>query len=278
MAPHQLHLGIRLGLGAPGIERQEAHFQGRPFAPHRHDTYAIGITLRGVQSFQYRGTRWHCLPGQLHILHPDELHDGAAGTEAGFGYRIVHVDPALLQPALQGRALPFVREPVVDAGRWPGGLDRDPWRLDEALDELQRTELLATLAALLLQAAGTPQRSLPALAWPALQRVRERIAAAPARVPTMAELERLAGLDRWTLARQFRAAFGTSPSRFRTLRQLDLAREAVRRGARLADAALAAGFADQSHMTRQFKRAYGLTPARWASALAETASVRAASA
>jgi AraC-like DNA-binding protein len=84
----------------------------------------------------------------------------------------------------------------------------------------------------------------------------------------MALLERLAGLDRWTLARQFRAAFGTSPSRFRTLRQLDIARAALRRGLRPAEAALAAGFADQSHLTRQFKRAYGLTPARWACAAA----------
>ncbi|MBO8576231.1 helix-turn-helix domain-containing protein, partial [Staphylococcus aureus] len=31
----------------------------------------------------------------------------------------------------------------------------------------------------------------------------------------------------------------------------------------LVDAALAAGFFDQSHMTRHFKRCYGLSPARW---------------
>jgi len=83
----------------------------------------------------------------------------------------------------------------------------------------------------------------------------------------MATLERLAGLDRWSLARQFRAAFGTSPSRFRTLRQLDAVRRLLRRGSSLADAADAAGFADQSHMSRQFKQAYGLTPARWSAAL-----------
>ncbi|MDR3536550.1 MAG: AraC family transcriptional regulator, partial [Acetobacteraceae bacterium] len=29
-----------------------------------------------------------------------------------------------------------------------------------------------------------------------------------------------------------------------------------------------AGFADQSHMSRRFKSAYGLTPAAWASAIA----------
>ena len=57
-------------------------------------------------------------------------------------------------------------------------------------------------------------------------------------------------------------------SRFRTMRQLDRARWAMRDGLALAEAALAAGFADQSHMSRLFKRAYGLTPAKWAAALA----------
>ena len=84
----------------------------------------------------------------------------------------------------------------------------------------------------------------------------------------MGELEQLAGLDRWTLARQFRAAFGTSPGRFRTMRQLDRVRRLLRAGSSLADAAVDAGFADQSHMSRHFKRAYGLTPARWVSAFA----------
>jgi AraC-like DNA-binding protein len=76
-------------------------------------------------------------------------------------------------------------------------------------------------------------------------------------------LEHVANLDRWSLARQFRAAFGTSPTRFRTMRQLDHVRRLVKSGVSLAEAALDAGFADQSHMSRQFKRAYGLTPAHW---------------
>ena len=94
------------------------------------------------------------------------------------------------------------------------------------------------------------------------------IAADPAARHPIAALERAAGLDRWSLARQFRAAFGTSPSRFRTLRQVDRARALLAAGTPPAAAAAAAGFADQSHMTRQFKRACGLTPARWAAAVA----------
>ena len=46
---------IRLAPSSGGIERIEARFSGQGFAPHRHDTYAIGITLSGVQTFAYRG-------------------------------------------------------------------------------------------------------------------------------------------------------------------------------------------------------------------------------
>ena len=70
------------------------------FSPHRHDTYAIGITTAGVQEFRYRGRRHICLPGQLHFLYPDETHDGGPATDAGFAYRILYVEPELVRDAL----------------------------------------------------------------------------------------------------------------------------------------------------------------------------------
>ena len=83
-------------------------------------------------------------------------------------------------------------------------------------------------------------------------------------------LEAIAGIDRFTIARHFRRAFGTSPDRYRTLRRLAVARTGIESGQPLAQVAAHAGFADQSHMTRQFKQSYGMTPARWA-ALRSTA-------
>ncbi|HKI58008.1 MAG TPA: AraC family transcriptional regulator [Trueperaceae bacterium] len=254
---------LRYGEGAPGIERLAASFCGRPFAAHRHDTYAVGVTLAGVQTFSYRGRRHVCLPGEAHVLHPDEAHDGAAGTERGFAYRIVYLDPALVCQALGGRPLPFVADPVIGRSEVEPGLLAALRSLDEPLGALEAVELCASLARFLERRAGRARAASASLPLGALQRARQLIADDPATTHDVEVLEQVSGLDRWTLARRFRQAFGTSPSRFRTMRRLDRARRLVGEGLPLAQAALEAGFADQSHLTRMFKRAYGLTPGRW---------------
>src|SRR5215472_3308572 len=70
---------IRLAPAQPGLERIEAFFAGHAYDPHRHDTYAMGYTMGGVQSFDYRGSRQDSLAGDVIVLHPDETHDGRAG-------------------------------------------------------------------------------------------------------------------------------------------------------------------------------------------------------
>jgi AraC-like DNA-binding protein len=254
---------IRLGAGAAGIERVAAFFSARAFEPHRHDTYAVGVTTAGEQLFRYRGATRRCLPGELHFLHPDELHDGMPGTPEGFSYRILYIEPALVQAALGGRALPYVAEPVQRPSPATAALVALLRDIAEPIDELAGAAVATAVADALTAAAGGGQECGP-IDLVAVSAVREYLDAHPTEGVRAHLLERIAGLDRWTIARQFRAAFGTSPDRYRTMRRLGVARRAIAAGTPLAEAAAAAGFADQSHMTRQFGRAYGMPPGRFA--------------
>src|SRR5260370_27179482 len=99
-----------------GVELFRARLRGRPFSRHRHDVYAIGVTEEGVQAFGYRGTVERSLPGQVFVLHPDELHDGRADGPGLFGYRQIYVHPdriASALPALTGRPMPLPFAPPV---------------------------------------------------------------------------------------------------------------------------------------------------------------------
>jgi AraC-like DNA-binding protein len=259
---------VRVGNGRSGIERVEIRIGSGGFSPHRHDTYAIGLTFSGVQTFHYRGGRRHCLPGQCHVLHPDEIHDGLASDDAGFGYRILYVAPKALQTTLDGAPLPFVSDPIVNPGSGLTGLMLRLWDIHDDLDDVDDDEIIFSIAEFLQKWSGTSAKSRhQEIPWRAVSRVCERLNDQSAARCTATQLEAISGLDRWTLARAFRAAYGTSPRSFRTMRQLDRVRRHLVRGASAADAAAEAGFSDQSHMSRMFKRAYGCTPMQWVEAV-----------
>lgn len=92
------------------MERIEAYFSGHGYTTHRHDTYAIGITLSGVQSFNYRHSKRHSQPGGSVVLHPDEVHDGEAGTSEGFRYRMLYIEPSVIQQVLGASHCPSSKE------------------------------------------------------------------------------------------------------------------------------------------------------------------------
>jgi AraC-like DNA-binding protein len=260
-----------------GLELFSAWFPGVAYQKHRHDTYAIGVTDSGIQVFDYRGAVRTSTPGQIVVLHPDEAHDGRAGTDAGFGYRIVYVEPARVAETLRtirGRSspLPFVREPVSTNTTLSHAIDaafRGP------TDPLAVDSLVLDLTSGLMEGERGGARPMASrrVDRPAVERARQFLDAERTRVVHSAELESITGLTRLDLCRQFRIAFGTSPHRYLLMRRLELARALIRQGRALVEVACETGFADQAHFTRTFKAAFGLTPTRYR-ALSHAASGR----
>jgi AraC-like DNA-binding protein len=248
-----------------GMERIEARFHGSAFDLHRHDTYAIGVTLHGVQTFRYLGAARHSLPGQIIVLHPDELHDGGAGTEDGLRYRMLYLEPSLMLDCLGGASLPFVRDGVVTDTAFCTTLLSALGPLEQELDELFVDDFLTQLMQSLTRHAGQPAKPMTRTAWRAAAQARDYLTENLTRPVRSGELEAITGLDRYALSRHFRAAFSTSPHRFLVMRRLQRARRMIAAGEPLAQIAIEAGFSDQSHFIRQFKKAFGMTPGRWSS-------------
>lgn len=249
---------------APGakVELIDACLRGGAFSPHRHDTYTIALTTVGVQSFNYRGGSWRSLPGQVMILHPDEVHDGYCCDEAGFSYRAAYLPPADVQTVIGGAPLPFLSNSVsadpalLGAARHFVAMcatEREPLGYEDALQRL--------VSAMLGCASRAEARQTVNVT--AVMRVRDFLDSVPGPGTGLDQLEAIAGYDRWQLSRDFRALLGTSPYRYLQCRRIERARQLLRSGMSLAAAAHEAGFADQSHFGRTFKRTLGTTPLAW---------------
>lgn len=112
--------------------------------------------------------------------------------------------------------------------------------------------------------ARAPAVRVPNRAPPWMERVRERLHEEALPRPTLTELARLADVQPTYLARSFRQLFRCSVGEY--LRRLSLSRACVLLAegrCSLADVACRAGFYDQSHFTRVFRKYMGVTPARY---------------
>lgn len=111
----------------------------------------------------------------------------------------------------------------------------------------------------LLALCAAPARDTTVDPW--LAAVRDRLIAEPAET-RLADLAHRAGRHRVHLGRAFLAAYGETPSVFRRRAMLDRALCLTAQGLSAAQAAVDAGFADQSHFSRACRDLYGLPPGR----------------
>ena len=80
---------------------------------------------------------------------------------------------------------------------------------------------------------------------------------------TLREIGKAHGYSVYQIIRMFRRLLGTTPHAYIMKLRISYAAERLVQGETIAGAAADAGFSDQSHMTRHFKRIFGATPLQY---------------
>ena len=252
-----------------------AHFTAHVYHRHSHESYSFGVTETGAQAFTCRHGRHVSGTGMVMAFNPDDPHDGHAAVEAGFTYRMVHIWPELFA-RLTGRSdsLPLFRSPVLDDPVTARSLRRLHIVLtspDPTCTELERHERLTATARLLVRHADTHpgQPAGPGVSSDAriAARIRELIHDRYAADLTAGDLAEAAGCSRYAAYRAFSQAYGLAPSEYQRQLRVRTARGLLSRGVTPAAAAAEAGFADQAHLTRWFRRLYRITPGAYRGAV-----------
>jgi AraC-like DNA-binding protein len=248
-----------------------AHYVTQSFPRHTHEGFGVGVIEHGALGFYYCGDNVVAPPGAISLVNPDEVHTGHAATEQGWTYRMFYFSADVLQDAaseIAGRQekIPFFQAGVIDDDYLAGIIHSLHVSLEEGKNSLleSQSRLLSMLAALILRHADAP---------PFLQRIgqehlcvrraKEYIEAYYNENISIKRLSSVSNLSPFHLIRVFRDQVGLPPHAYLTQIRVRKAKSLLKQGWRIIDAACETGFADQSHLSKHFKRIIGLTPGQY---------------
>jgi AraC-like DNA-binding protein len=240
------------------------------FPRHSHDQFGVGVMVSGGQrSWSGVGTV-RASAGDVIMVNPGEIHDGAPLDGTAREWRIIYLDPAIVareaNEEFAGPAeivRPVAHDPVL------------AWCLTELFDSviggnsepLEREEKMLRSIIWLFRRHGVA-KFMSGGSSPSVARAVKRIDSAPERQVSLTELAALSGVSRFQLLRAFSRDLGITPHAYVIQRRVLLAQRFLADGQTPTEAAMQAGFSDQSHMTRAFVRRVGITPGCYSAAVA----------
>lgn len=252
------------------LELLRATYITHSFAPHVHAGYAIGVIDQGAETFRYRGATHVAAAGCVVVINPDELHTGQAVTPEGWTYRMLYPAASLVQQAASAvadrpHAQPFFPDPVLPDPDLADRLRRLHTSLETVASPLERESRLLDFFAHLVRRYAADPPAIPHLPpeREAVRRARAYLDDHIAQPITLDHLAHHVGLSPFHLLRVFRAEAGLTPHAYLTHTRIQYAKSLLARGAPIADVAVQAGFVDQSHLTRHFKRVVGVPPGQY---------------
>jgi len=241
------------------------------FAPHLHDTFALGAIEAGASKIRYRDRTVTQRAGDVVVIPAREVHTGESDGPQGWSYRMLYLPEEVLVGFTTTDDLTFDGPSIADPELARRVVELHAL-LDAGTDRLRgQTALVDVLQMLCTRHAGgsmdQPGDRRPSAT---LGLVRDYLEAQFAKPISLMELSALSGVSPFHLSRRFRARYGLPPYMYLELVRVNRAREMLRRGDPISRVAFDTGFSDQSHLTRRFKRVVGVPPGQYAKTYGST--------
>jgi AraC-like DNA-binding protein len=185
---------------------------------------------------------------------------------------MMYVEPSALarlldreSVGLRSTHLPLFRSPIVENS----SLAAEYLRLHRGLETQSlgaletESRMLAFLTVLVGRHADGCTIATPSHHTPLVRTIRQYLEAHFYEDPSLSDLSELTGVGRFALLRQFRREVGLPPHSYLTQVRLREARRQLLEGKSPALVAADVGFVDQSHLTKRFRSAFGITPGQY---------------
>ena len=250
-----------------GLELKRVADWQHTFSWHMHDSYVLGVVTQGVARFTTSaGTRW-VPPMNISVIHPQQAHAGPVHHHQAITQSNCYPSVSLMQSVAADELGRHQQMPCFDSQVLPDQpLAQAILDLHDQLCQCSTTEAPTREARLILAylmdryATFIPEEEY----WQStgtIRRVCDFLRTHYSEPISIQQLTRVAdGISEVHLIRRFRQQVGMPPYAYLTYRRVEEAKQRLQQHQPTAQTALDVGFADQSHLTRQFKKILGVTP------------------
>jgi len=252
---------IRMNRSVPGFRLMEVLYPaGLKLPKHSHESACFGLMLHGAMTENYSTKALESRVRTVGFNAADEEHSNTISA-AGARFLVLEVETELTERAL--KFSPYIAQSAVFNGGEVNWLATKLMREWAHFDNVSPLAIEGLGLELIAARCRTPTtRTLQRPDW--LRRARDLIHAHFTEPISLSHIASEVGVHRVHLARAFRQHYNSSIATYvRNLRIELVQTHLSSTDIPLAEIAASAGFYDQGHMTRLFKRATGLSPAKY---------------
>ncbi|MEL6524340.1 MAG: AraC family transcriptional regulator [Chloroflexota bacterium] len=252
------------------MELLRATYVTHRFPLHFHEEYVVGIIERNGYEFHYEGSKQQIKHGEIVLINPGEIHSGYPTDDAGWSYRTFYPGITLMRQIAREITgtewtTPFFNSPVLRDAQLAGQLRVLHRAMEHHAPRLMQDILLRDALALLISRYAHDRKNPLYISGDnrAVVQAREYLHAHFAEDVALEDIAKAVALSPYHLSRLFKRHTGLPPHKYLIQIRLHRAKTLLASGMPIADVAVSVGFADQSHLTKWFKRVHGVPPGQF---------------
>lgn len=231
------------------------------FPNHFHAEYTIGVSVNGIQQFELQEKSYLVQPFSLFLIKPGQMHAHHPVADIGWSFKSLYLSPDFVDYLLKEFNLSATDSlSPVTADKV---LYNDYLKLHDHKKQPREEEFAGFMEKLWKRSTTDNSNAVDAFLPGKMDDIKYYLSQQTGRKLNLDHLAKKFYIDKYQLIRQFKKHTGVTPNTYLTILRIEKAKKLINLNYPIVEAALDAGFYDQSHFHHSFLYYTGVTPGKF---------------